>query len=87
MARPRSVSLLGLGAMTPTRGVLLSDHGDFAGDCRLVEKTQNIFEDCLTRVPLIVKLPIWVSVKPRVSDALVELIDVPATIEALTGIP
>jgi len=46
--------------MIPTMGVLLSDHGDFTGDYRLVEKTQNIFEDCLTRVPLIIKLPIWV---------------------------
>jgi len=51
-----------------------------------VEKTQNTFEDCLTRVPLIVKPPAWVPVQPRVTQALVELIDVPATIEALTGI-
>ena len=28
-----------------------SDHGDFTGDYGLVEKTQNTFEDCLTRVP------------------------------------
>ena len=34
-----------------------SDHGDFTGDYGLVEKTQNTFEDCLTRVPLIVKPP------------------------------
>jgi arylsulfatase A-like enzyme len=64
-----------------------SDHGDFTGDYGLVEKTQNTFEDCLTRVPLLVKLPAAVTVKPRTSEALVELIDVPATIEALTGIP
>ena len=30
-----------------------SDHGDFTGDYGLVEKTQNTFEDCLTRVPFI----------------------------------
>lgn len=29
----------------------LSDHGDFTGDYSLVEKAQNTFEDCLTRVP------------------------------------
>ena len=65
---------------------LFSDHGDFTGDYGLVEKTQNTFEDCLSRVPFIVKPPASVPVKPRVSDALVELIDFPATVYALTGI-
>ena len=64
----------------------LSDHGDFTGDFGLVEKTQNTFEDSLTRVPLIVKPPAHVPVKLGVSDALVELIDLSATIEALAGI-
>jgi arylsulfatase A-like enzyme len=63
-----------------------ADHGEFAGDYGLVEKTQNTFEECLTRVPLLVKPPSSVSIKPGVRNALVELIDVPATIEALTGI-
>lgn len=63
-----------------------SDHGDFTGDYGLVEKTQNTFEDCLTRVPFIVKPPKNVKVKPRVSDALVELIDFPATVEDLLDI-
>jgi arylsulfatase A-like enzyme len=65
---------------------VFSDHGDFTGDYGLVEKTQNTFEDCLTRVPFLVKPPRWVDVQPRVSDALVELIDFPATVEALAGI-
>jgi arylsulfatase A-like enzyme len=63
-----------------------ADHGDFTGDYGLVEKTQNTFEDCLTRVPFLIKPPAWTPVQPRVSDALVELIDFPATVEALTGI-
>jgi len=63
-----------------------ADHGDFTGDYGLVEKTQNTFEDCLTRVPFLIKPPSWVPVRPRVSDALVELIDFPATVETLTGI-
>ena len=63
-----------------------SDHGDFTGDYGLVEKTQNTFEDCLTRVPFIIKPPAWVKVRPRVSEALVELIDFPATVEDLAGI-
>ncbi|MFC7624452.1 sulfatase-like hydrolase/transferase [Microlunatus sp. GCM10028923] len=63
-----------------------SDHGDFTGDYGLVEKTQNTFADCLTRVPLIIKPPASVPTEAGVRDALAELIDVPATIEALTGI-
>ena len=63
-----------------------ADHGDFTGDYDLVEKTQNTFEDCLTRVPFLIKPPADVPITPRVSDALVELIDFPATVEALTGI-
>jgi len=63
-----------------------ADHGDFTGDYGLVEKTQNTFEDCLTNVPFVVKPPSWISVEPRVSDALVELIDFSATVEQLAGI-
>ncbi len=65
---------------------VFADHGDFTGDYGLVEKTQNTFEDCLSRVPFVVKPPSWLPVKPRVSDAMVELIDFPATVEAMTGI-
>jgi arylsulfatase A-like enzyme len=63
-----------------------SDHGDFTGDYGLVEKNQNTFEDVLTRVPFIVKPPAGVPVKPGPCDALVELVDFPATAEALAGI-
>ncbi len=63
-----------------------SDHGDYAGDYGLVEKNQNTFEDCLTRVPLIIKPPAGTPLRPGVSDALVELVDFPATVEAITGI-
>lgn len=59
-----------------------SDHGDFTGDYGLVEKTQNTFEDCLTRVPLLVKPNLRHPIRPRVSDAMVELIDISATVEA-----
>ncbi len=63
-----------------------SDHGDYTGDYGLVEKNQNTFEDCVTGVPFLVKPPVGVPVKPRVSDALVELIDMPATVMELTGL-
>lgn len=65
---------------------LFSDHGDYTGDYGIVEKAQNTFEDCLARVPLIVKPPKALGVKPRVSQALVELVDFSATVFELTGI-
>jgi arylsulfatase A-like enzyme len=74
------------GMYDDTAVFFFADHGDFTGDYGLVEKTQNTFEDCLTRVPFFIKPPAWVTVKPRVSEAMVELIDFPATVEALTGI-
>jgi len=63
-----------------------SDHGDFTGDYGLVEKTQNTFEDCLTRVPLIVKPPADAPIAPGVRDQLVELIDFTATAYEWAGI-
>ncbi|MGF9696622.1 sulfatase-like hydrolase/transferase [Paenibacillus sp. MABNR03] len=57
-----------------------SDHGDFTGDYGLVEKTQNTFEDCLTRVPFIVKPPVGEPLRPGISDAMIELIDLCATV-------
>lgn len=63
-----------------------SDHGDFTGDYGLVEKAQNTFEECLVRVPFVVKPPAEFRAKPGVSEAMVELIDLPATVEALAKI-
>lgn len=56
-----------------------SDHADYAGDFELAEINQNTFEDVLTNVPLIVKPPEAYTVVPRVSHALVELVDVTCT--------
>lgn len=60
--------------------VFMSDHGDYTTDYELVEKNQNTFEDCLVKVPLIIKPPHNEIVKPRVTAALTELIDVQTTI-------
>ncbi|MFA7230870.1 MAG: sulfatase-like hydrolase/transferase [Victivallaceae bacterium] len=65
---------------------LFSDHGDFTGDYGLVEKTQNTFEDCLTRVPFIFKPPAGKAIIPGVNESLIELVDFPATVYNLTGI-
>jgi arylsulfatase A-like enzyme len=63
-----------------------SDHGEFAGNYGLVEKTQNTFQDCLTNVPLIIKPPKTSRLEPGVREILVELIDMRATLETLTGL-
>lgn len=64
---------------------VLSDHGDFAGDYDLVEKQQNSFEDCLTRVPFLIKLPKGLQLRHGVQSGLVELVDFYATVEELAG--
>lgn len=70
------------GTLDDTLVLFFADHGDFAGDYGLVEKNQNTFEDCLCRVPLVVKPPrgSGAPVPGHVNEALVELVDVSATI-------
>jgi len=65
---------------------MFSDHGDYTGDFGIVEKARNTFQDCLTRVPLIVKPPAGTPVRPRVTDAMVELIDFTATAYEVTDV-
>jgi arylsulfatase A-like enzyme len=74
------------GIYNDTAIFFFSDHGDFTGDYGIVEKTQNTFEDCLSRVPFLVKPPSWIKTKPGVRNALVELVDFPATVEVLAGL-
>lgn len=59
--------------------IVLSDHGDYTGDYGLVEKAQNSFEDCLTRVPFLIKPPAGCPVDAGINDTLVELVDLYAT--------
>ena len=75
------------GLWQSTAVVFFADHGEFAGHYGLVEKTQNTFEDCLTRVPLVVKLPGGNPKAGLRSDALVQLIDVYPTVVELAGLP
>jgi len=58
---------------------IFSDHGDFTGNYGLTEKWPNAFQDCLIKVPLIVKIPEFVS-KAKTFDQLVETIDIFPTI-------
>jgi len=64
----------------------LSDHGDFTGDYGLPEKCQNSFEECLTRVPLLIKPPKGYPVDPGISSALTELVDFYATAMDMAGV-
>jgi len=63
-----------------------SDHGDLTGDYGLVQKLGNVFPDCQVRVPFIFKPPADLRAKPGICDALVELVDMPATVEELVGL-
>lgn len=65
---------------------IFSDHGDFTGDYGLVEKAQNLFPDCLTRVPLLIKPPAGVPVQPGINPQLTELIDFYATALDFAGV-
>lgn len=65
---------------------VLSDHGDFAGNYDLPEKAQNTFEDCLTRVPLLIKPPKGEAVDPGVAEGIVELVDFYATVMDYAGV-
>lgn len=74
------------GLYDDTNLIVFSDHGDYTGDYTITEKAQNCFEDPITNVPLLVKPAKGVPVKPRVSKAQVELVDLPATIAEMADI-
>ncbi len=63
----------------------MSDHGDYTGDYDIPEKAQNTFEDCLTRVPLLIKPPKTEHTDPGIADALTELVDFYATVMDYAG--
>lgn len=65
---------------------VFSDHGDYTGDYDIAEKVQNCFDDPVCNVPLLIKPAKEFSVTPRISDALVELVDLTATVEEMTGV-
>ncbi|MFO1190850.1 MAG: sulfatase-like hydrolase/transferase [Rhodoferax sp.] len=72
------------GARDNTYVILFTDHGEYLGDHDLVEKWPTGLEDCLLHIPLVVSGP---GIPPGGScDALVEMVDLPATVYALAGI-
>lgn len=65
---------------------VFSDHGDYTGDYDIAEKVQNCFDDPVANIPLVIKPAKRFAVTPRISDALVELVDLTATVEEMTGV-
>jgi len=61
-----------------------SDHGCYHGIHGIVEKAPGICSDAVCRVPFVWRVP---GVASRVSDALVENIDIAPTVSALCGLP
>ncbi len=74
------------GVYDSTNVFVFSDHGDYTTDYGIAEKCQNSFEDTLTNVPLLVKPAAGTPLKPGVSDALVQLNDLPATVYEMAGV-
>lgn len=65
---------------------VFSDHGDYTGDYGIAEKVQNCFDDPVTNVPLIIAPAKNRECTPRISEALVELNDLCATVYDLCEI-
>ncbi len=66
--------------------IFLSDHGDFTGDYALPEKTHASLQDCLLRVPFIIKPPASFHAREGIRNHLTELVDMTATIYDMLGL-
>ena len=64
---------------------VFSDHGDFTTDYGIAEKAQNLFENPLSNIPLIIKPAKAFNLKAGISKALVELVDLSATVADFSG--
>jgi len=71
------------GRLDETLIILTADHGDSAGAYRMWDKGFGMY-DCLVRVPMIVSHP---SIRPRIADDPVTLLDIAPTILEVAGIP
>lgn len=64
--------------------LFFSDHGDWAGDYGLVEKWPSALDDCLTRIPMVIKVP--GNKAGHVVKEQIECFDMMATVLELAGI-
>jgi arylsulfatase A-like enzyme len=65
--------------------VFTSDHGDMTGNHGMAWKSTQAFYDEVARVPLIVSWP--GKIRPGRTDAAASLVDLPATLLELAGLP
>ncbi|MBT5877133.1 MAG: sulfatase-like hydrolase/transferase [Candidatus Latescibacteria bacterium] len=72
------------GLADETAVVAFSDHGDWAGDYGLVEKWPSALDDCLTRVPLLIRAPGYA--RGHVVEEPVACMDIMPTTLQLAGI-
>lgn len=72
------------GVLDRTVTVFHTDHGEYLGDFGMVEKWPSGLDECLLRNPLVVAGP--GVAEGGVAHALVEMIDLPATLAELAGI-
>jgi arylsulfatase A-like enzyme len=70
------------GRLDETMIILTADHGDSAGAYRMWDKGFGMY-DCLVRVPMIASHP---SIRPRIADDFVTLLDIAPTILDTAGI-
>ena len=64
--------------------IVISDHGDWAGEFGLVEKWPSALDDTILRMPLVMRMPGGVAA--HIVDTPVELFDIMATILELAGV-
>lgn len=67
-----------------TTVLVFSDHGDWAGDYGIVEKWTGCLDDCLTRVPFVIRTP--EGAKGHVVQEPTEVFDIVPTIMELAGL-
>ena len=64
--------------------IFLSDHGDWAGEYGLVEKWPSALDDCITRIPMAIRMP--GGAVGHVVDTSVESFDILPTVLELAGV-
>ncbi|MHA1269540.1 MAG: sulfatase-like hydrolase/transferase [Candidatus Helarchaeota archaeon] len=68
-----------IGEYDNTAIFFFADHGDYTGDYGLTEKWPNAFQDCLIKIPLIIKIPGINPIK-KINNELIQSIDIFPTI-------
>ncbi|MBS11930.1 MAG: hypothetical protein CME19_10070 [Gemmatimonadetes bacterium] len=73
-----------LGLAEDTLIIYVSDHGEYLGEHRMIRKSKALY-DCLTRIPLIIRLPGLVPANER-RDEFTEIVDLMPTILDIIGL-